>query len=123
MLSVLSRPAVVIAHSFGCLASVVAATRQPAQVQALFLAAPADPERFSCTPDLRKQPPVPTMQVISRNDPYMVFGDAIRWAARWNARVSKACAAGHINPASGHGRCNDGWSALTELSVYQASAP
>lgn len=116
------RPTVVIAHSFGCLASVLAAARQPARVQALFLAAPADPERFSGTAKLRQQPPVPTLLVASRNDPHMAFADAVIWAQYWHSRFIDAGAVGHINPASGHGRWDDGWSTLTELLVYQEAA-
>lgn len=35
-----------VAHSFGCLASVVAAADRPHKVAGLLLVAPADPERF-----------------------------------------------------------------------------
>jgi pimeloyl-ACP methyl ester carboxylesterase len=36
-----------VAHSFGCLASVVAASERPDRIAGLLLVAPADPERFS----------------------------------------------------------------------------
>lgn len=107
--------AVLIAHSFGCLASVVAAARRPDQVQALFLAAPADPKRLDCTDDLMVTPPVSTVVVASRNDPHMGFEQAIRWSQRWNAGFVDAGATGHINADSGHSSWTFGLSTSANL--------
>lgn len=111
----LSQPAMLVAHSFGCLASVVAATRQPARVRALFLVAPADPARFDCAHALIVAPDAPARLVASRDDPYMAFDQARRWARQWQAELVDAGAVGHINPDSGHGDWPDGLKALAEF--------
>ncbi len=41
-----SRPVLLVAHSFGCLATVVAAADQVEKIAGVIFVAPADPERF-----------------------------------------------------------------------------
>ena len=116
-----ARPVWLVAHSFGCLASVVAASRQPDRIAGALLVAPASPDRFGITsriPDTVL--PFPAVLAASRNDPWMKFMSAAHWADRWGARLVDLGEAGHVNPESGHGP----WPAGLELfRQLQASAP
>lgn len=111
-------PVQVVAHSFGCLASVAALSRYPLleqRISGLLLVAPANPERFSVT-GLRKEGeasiahllqqtalPVPTQLIASQNDPWLSFNAAETWAGYWDARLIDLGKAGHINVAAGYG--------------------
>jgi predicted alpha/beta hydrolase family esterase len=106
-----------LAHSFGCLASAVAAADRPQRVAGLLLVAPADPERFGLLGvrgDTRRSAGVgeflpqsafacPSILVASRTDPWLAPPAARRWAERWGSRLVDIGAAGHINIESGHG--------------------
>lgn len=111
-------PVWIVAHSFGCLASVVAAADRPEQVAQLILVAPADPARFDCMglkPDhandrftLERVLPTRKLQVrglvvASRNDPWLAFDKAALLAKAWGLALHDAGDAGHINSESGHG--------------------
>lgn len=115
------RPVWLVAHSFGCLASVVAASRQPDRIAGALLVAPASPDKFGITsriPDTTL--PFPAVLAASRNDPWMEFLSAAQWADRWGARLVDLGEAGHVNPESGHGP----WPAGLELfRQLQAGAP
>lgn len=111
-----SRPALLVAHSFGALASAVLAERQSAQIAAAFLVAPADPARFS----LQDRLPtallsVPSTLIASRNDPWLRFETAGYWAQRWGSRLHDQGLAGHINADSGFGPWPQGLEWLAEL--------
>lgn len=112
-------PVLVVAHSFGCLASVRAAARRQHRVAGMMLVAPADPERFSPA-GLRDQdgPPgqhsiasdipaspigMPSLVVASTNDPWVRLSSAAYWADKWGGLLVNVGAAGHINVDSGHG--------------------
>lgn len=107
-----------VAHSFGCLASMVAAVDRPHKVAGVLLVAPADPERFAAL-GLRElaspgaasiagwipQMPLecPAMVVVSSDDPWVGLDTASVWAERWGARLIRLDQAGHINVDSGFG--------------------
>ncbi len=95
------RPALFIAHSFGCLATVASINANPAGAAGALLVAPADPHKFGVAGAL---PPaalaVPTTVVSSRDDPWMAAADAAMWARRWHSELVDAGAIGHINAAS-----------------------
>lgn len=107
----------IVAHSFGCLASVVAAADRPQKVAGLLLVAPADPERFdplglrhdagqgqSLADYLpRTAFDCPSILVASRSDPWLRMPAARAWAERWGSRLIDVGDAGHINTDSGHG--------------------
>lgn len=124
-------PLWVVAHSFGCLASVIACCERPQQVAGLMLVAPADPERFS-TQGLATDFPraaklkqflpqqalgVPALMVASSNDPWLSLQDARHWARLWACRLHNIGAQGHINADSGHGRWEQGLQLLQELQA------
>ncbi len=108
-------PVWLVAHSFGCLAAVVAAADRSDKVAGALLVAPADPQRFtalgmndgsgtSVAGWLPRRPlGFPSMVVASSDDPWMKLTTAAYWAALWGSRFENAGAAGHINVASGHG--------------------
>lgn len=94
----------IIAHSFGCLASVAASAGLAARIHGAMLVAPADPERFELD-DARLQHKLefPSLVVASGNDPWVRVDVAERWARRWGSRLLYIGKAGHINAESGHG--------------------
>ncbi len=123
-------PVWLIAHSFGCLAAVLAATSQPERVAGALLVAPADPERFSLfglrsgqvpAPSLSlymtRQPlPFPSLLVASASDSWMRLNTAAYWADRWGCRFVNIGNAGHINVEAGFGPWPEGLELLASLT-------
>lgn len=129
-------PLWIVAHSFGCLASVVAAADRPQSVAALVLVAPADPARFNLlglgsADDRRLEVhtladvlpgtalDVPGLVLASRDDPWMSEAAAQAWAGRWQLDLQSIGAAGHINAESGFGPWPD---LLQRLADWQAQS-
>jgi uncharacterized protein len=111
-------PLTLVAHSFGCLAAVVATADRPDKVADLILVAPADPARFdflglrstSAFPQFQLEHALPerSLQVSgivigSSNDPWLQLEQAQRFAQRWKLDFHDAGAVGHLNIESGHG--------------------
>jgi uncharacterized protein len=111
------RPAVLIGHSFGALASCCATMAQPsANIAALMLVAPAEPARFELDERIPRQPlGVPTVLVASHDDPLLSFERAHYWAHTWHGRLVDAGEAGHINSEAGYGAWPHGLVMLSEL--------
>jgi predicted alpha/beta hydrolase family esterase len=98
-------PHVVVAHSFGCLATLHALHCRPRLgIAQLLLVAPAEPARFDVAHLL---PQTRLMQdsclVASDTDPWMTAASARAWALRWGSDWINLGDAGHINVASGFG--------------------
>jgi uncharacterized protein len=111
----------IVAHSFGCLAAVQAASRATADIGGALLVAPADPAKFGLSAALPKTSlPFRSILVASENDPWMSFDEALRWARVWGAACVHAGRAGHINTSSGYGAWPDGLRLLMKL---QNTAP
>lgn len=128
-----SAPVWLVAHSFGCLAAVLAGTDRSERVAGALLVAPADPECFSpvglrqgtgtaagspvsLTPFMPKHAlDFPTLVVASRNDPWMPWPRVRRWARRWDSKLIEIGEAGHINPDSGFGPWPEGLGLLRNL--------
>lgn len=109
-------PAWIVAHSFGCLASVRALAETGASVRGLLLVAPADPEKFHIAEVLPAGPlGVNGLMVGSLTDPWLSWRKAEQWARRWSLPLLCAGAAGHINVDSGHGHWPEGWNLLQRL--------
>jgi len=117
---------ILIAHSFGCLASVVAIADNETKVAGVVLVAPASPQRFSATGLIHdnalpsstlmshipsKPLGVPGMLIASTDDPWMKITHSQYWADSWGMRFSWIRNAGHINVDSGYGP----WPALPHL--------
>lgn len=111
-------PIQIVAHSFGCLTSVAALNQHPElqhKIKNLLLVAPANPERFGENGFARDslqdykayfqslKLPVPTTMLISENDPWLKYADALELAEDWNIKPINLGAVGHVNVASGFG--------------------
>lgn len=111
-----ARPALLVAHSFGCLAALYSMTHNPRAVAGAFLAAPADPDKFGVAGMLPLGPlGCPTVLISSTNDPWMRADQAALWAQRWGSTLVEAGALGHINADSGLGDWPLGQHALQQL--------
>lgn len=98
------RATLIVAHSFGCLASVRSAARDPAHIAGLLLVAPADPDKFGVADQLPHEAlPFPTIVIASSNDPWMKLERARDWATRWGSTFIEGGELGHINAESGLG--------------------
>lgn len=112
---------ILLAHSFGCLASVMAIADAETKVCAVVLVAPASPARFNaaglittesstqasqsllgCIPTRPLN--TPGVLIASTNDPWMSLPNAEQWASAWGLRLVCLDNAGHINTAAGFGR-------------------
>jgi len=112
-------PAVLIAHSAGCITTVIWASRHVGPVQGALLVAPPyidprwtpDPAAqadLACGVVPRDKLPFRTIVVASQNDPYSTFAQFERYADDWGAELFDAGEAGHIETASGYGLWLDG---------------
>ncbi|GIH03152.1 alpha/beta hydrolase [Rhizocola hellebori] len=103
-------PAVLIAHSGGCLSTVVWAQRHVGPVQAALLVTPPYVDKhwpsFGLVP--RQRLPFRTILVASHTDPYTSFAQFQRYADDWGAELFDAGEAGHLETASGYGPWPDG---------------
>ena len=117
-------PAVLVAHSLGCLLTAAWAvhSRNTHRVKAALLVAPGDAEREELQPVLPSWSPVvmqrlpfPSVLVGSRNDPYCTFERAQAMAGAWGSRFIDLGDAGHINADAGLGDWPQGHAWLDEL--------
>ena len=108
----------IVAHSFGCLTSLAALDQHPElcrKIKKLVLVAPANPARFGENGFARDSQTdysayfhqlklqVPTIMLISENDPWLSFEDAHAFAKSWKIQPVNLGAVGHVNVASGFG--------------------
>ena len=111
-------PVQIIAHSFGCLTAVAALAEHPelnAKVKNLLLVAPANPARFGESGFARHSVrnyqqyfhqlklAVPTTLLISENDPWLSYVDALQLAQAWQLTPINLGQVGHVNVAAGFG--------------------
>lgn len=117
-------PAVLIAHSLGCLlaAAWAAHSRQRERVACALLVAPPDVERddmppnlYSWRPIVRQPLPFPALVVLSDNDPFCTPRRAQRLAGEWRCPSVSIGDAGHINGAADLGDWPDGRALLRGL--------
>lgn len=112
----LDKPAVIIAHSFGTLASASIAAEFPDKIAALFLVAPADPDKFRLAKRLPKVPlRVPAKIIASSNDPWLSDSKAAYWALQWGTDFLRLKNVGHINSESNLGFWPEGIQLLQQL--------
>ncbi len=120
------RPAILIAHSLGCITVAHwAAQASPAalrRVRGALLVAPADVQRLNCPEALRNFAPIPahplpfsSQLVGSDNDSAASAARAIELARDWGSEVAILSGAGHINVKSGHQRWDQGFAYLFRL--------
>ncbi len=110
-------PTVIIAHSCGALAAVIAAADlRGTALSGLFLVAPPGARiilesevidhAFAHPP--RDPLPVPSIVIASHTDPNCPILEAEEWAYAWGSAFVDAGDAGHIDTASGHGPWPEG---------------
>jgi uncharacterized protein len=111
------RPAILIGHSFGALASACVATDGVVPIAGLMLVAPAEPSRFEVEERVPERAlGVPSVVVASHNDPVMRFKRAEHWARIWGGDLVDLGDAGHINAEAGFGPWPHGLHLLAELA-------
>ncbi len=116
LLAQCSRPAFLVGHSLGALASTCLAVELPGKVAGVMLVAPAEPAMFHAEDDVPvSELGVPSMLVASRNDPFMSFARAEYWAGVWRSDIIDLGEAGHINVDSGFGQWSFGLEVLCNL--------
>jgi predicted alpha/beta hydrolase family esterase len=112
-----ARPTLIVAHSFGCLATVHSVARDCRNVAALLLVAPADPDKFGVAALLPQAAlGCPCLMIASSNDPWISAPRAAQWARRWGSSFIDAGALGHINAESGLEDWPDGLHRLQALA-------
>jgi len=110
------RPVVLVAHSLGVAAAVLAVPLFRQAVAGAFLVAPPDVANpqirprhlMTFGPWPRLPLPFPSVVVASRNDPFCAFAVAEDIAAAWGSLFIDAGQSGHLDPASGHGPWPEG---------------
>ena len=121
-------PAVLVAHSLGCLlvAAWASHSRNTHRARAALLVAPADAEREEMRPVLTSWAPIPLQKlpfpsvlVASSNDPYCTLVRAHQFARAWGSDVIEAGALGHLNADSGLGLWPQGQALLHSLLHHQ----
>ncbi|OIJ88345.1 RBBP9/YdeN family alpha/beta hydrolase [Streptomyces colonosanans] len=125
VLSDLSGPVVLVAHSAGVMTTVHWAQRHQRSVKGALLAAPPDfdtplPEGYPTpealrengwTPAPRTPLPFPSIVAAGTNDPLAGFERVTGLARAWGSRLENLGPVGHLNPASGYGE----WPRAEEL--------
>lgn len=110
------RPAILVGHSFGALASCCVAASKEHKIAGLLLVAPAEPSKFEVEDIVPAVPlGVPTVVVASHNDPVMRFPRAVCWSKLWHADIADLGEAGHINAEAGFGPWPYGLELLRDL--------
>jgi predicted alpha/beta hydrolase family esterase len=96
--------AIVVAHSFGCLASARAILKNPGCVRAALLVAPADPALFGIDDGVvGASLNCPATVVASHDDPWIAFDRARELSELWRSEFVDAGYVGHINAEAGFG--------------------
>ncbi|MFJ1844874.1 MULTISPECIES: RBBP9/YdeN family alpha/beta hydrolase [unclassified Streptomyces] len=117
MLSDISGPVVLVAHSAGAITTVHWAQRLRRSVKGALLAAPPDfdtplPDGYPTpevlrengwTPTPRTPLPFPSIVAASTNDPLAAADRVADLARAWGSRLVDLGPVGHLNPASGYG--------------------
>lgn len=111
------KPAILIGHSFGALAShCLADTKTHPKIAAVMLVAPAEPARFELEDRIHADLlAIPSLVVASHTDPLLRFERAQYWAQAWGSELADIGEAGHINAESGFGPWLYGLSLLGRL--------
>jgi len=109
----------ILAHSFGCLATSLAIAHHPQRIAAAILVAPASPARFSENGHILPEHDgaktikhllpkhalgVAGLVIASENDPWMPFNQAAKLAKVFGLPTINLGLSGHINVDSGHGQ-------------------
>jgi len=111
----MDRP-LVIAHSFGCIAALIAA-ESGADLGGALLVAPVDVQEVGISVRLaRRRLAFPSVLVASTNDPWLKLVSAGELASVLGSRFVPLRDAGHINAESGFGPWPEGLQLLREIA-------
>lgn len=117
-ISRIDEPPWIVAHSFGCLASLRMIQESSDGIAGLLLVAPADPDKFSVSDRLpQSELDVPSVLVASTTDPWLCFNKAAHLANIWGSQLVNAGNAGHINTESGFGMWIEGMALLNLMKA------
>lgn len=115
-------PAVVLAHSLGCVVAAASLGAAARPVRAALLVAPADVESPSLRrllgafgPLCRQRLPFPSLVVASDDDPYVELARAREFAQAWGSELEVVPGGGHLNTAAGFGPWPQGRAMLARL--------
>jgi len=109
-------PVFIVAHGFGCLASIRAARDLADRIEGALLVAPFDPDNLRLAWLLPEEPlGYPATIVASTNDPHMRLSKAAFWAGFWSCDFVNAGRVGGLDPAAGFGPWPDGRAMLEEM--------
>ena len=115
-LNEINEPVVLIAHSFGALASASIAAEFPKKIVAVLLVAPADPDKFGIRSKLpQRLLQVPVKIIASDDDPWISDAKAAFLALLWGADFLRIKQLGHINSDSNIGFWAEGINELRQL--------
>ncbi|GID70400.1 alpha/beta hydrolase [Actinoplanes cyaneus] len=109
-------PAVLVAHSAGCVTVALWADRERTgvdNVSPVVGALLVTPPYVEEVP--RRRLPFRSVLVASRNDPHAVFGEQERFAREWGAGLVDAGSVGHLDSATGFGPWPQGEELLDRL--------
>lgn len=123
-----SRPVVLVAHSLGVAAAVLAIPSFRHRVAGAFFVSPPDvanpalrPKHLQTFGPYPRDPlPFPSVVVASRNDPFSAFDVAEDIAGAWGSLFVDAGESGHLNAESGHGPWPEG---LLTFGKFMAHLP
>jgi len=108
----------VVAHGFGCLATLRAAHFFERGIAGALLVAPADPDEFGVRTQLPSRRLVyPTILVAGSDDPSLKLTKAGLLATRWGSEFVVLTGAAHRNVESGQGPWPEGHALLRRLAI------
>ena len=122
-ISKIDEPVWIVAHSFGCLASLRVVQESSDGIAGMLLVALADPDKFSVADQLPQHKlDIPSLLVASTTDPWLHFDKAVRLANVWGCQLVNAGNAGHINTESGFGMWIEGVVLLNRIKAASQAA-
>jgi predicted alpha/beta hydrolase family esterase len=112
-ISASDEPAILIAHSAGCITTCLWAAEHTGPVAGALLVTPP-----SQAPAPRTRLPFPAIAVISRNDPHCPYDEGVQLARDWGAELFDAGPVGHLDSKSGFGPWPEGEKLVARLAGH-----